>query len=907
VHPTRIGPPVGRSKGIYVAILVVVLFLVSRSVASLILDYKWWGEVGQVDTWMRTWLYRWAPAVAQWLILFIVIWVAHARGLKYAGTGLRENPLYARLSTLVFLGFAFFLAVGAVDGWTVARYLGGHQVETSWHDPVFGESLGFYFFDLPFFNSLASYLAVCAAAGAAVYYLTARAWQLRIRFPEMWRQGQIGWDDVQRLGRLETGFLKVLVALFLIGLAIKFWLGRYALLYSDHGELMVGIDYVQQNIGLPLQYAKAAAALLAAVLVLIGRRKLAIACAVVLLVDIAVPPLVSSFYVRPNELALERPYLERHIEATRSAFGLNQRTREVEFAAHKNAPIDFAANSTMLDNVRLWEWQAFHDTLSQSQPLRPYSYADTDIDRYQIGGQMRQVMLAPRELDLTQLGDAAQRWVISHTIYTHGYGLVLAEANRITNAGLPELLIRNAPVEVNAPGLKLARPEIYYGEESRDPVFVRTSQPEFNYPSGSEDVNTRYEGTGGFPISSMPLRFAGAWAMGDWNIVLSDALTGESRMMLRRAIRPRLETLAPFLTWDSDPYLVIAEDGRLVWIVDGYTTSDLHPYARSLSGRGFDEFNYIRNAVKATVDAYNGEVRLYIFDDKDPLIEAYSRLFPTLFQPASEMPADLRAHTRAPEFLFRTQAEIYRTYHMRIPESYYNRADFWDFATFTGGQGAAPAQVAPTYLIATLPGETKPEFLLTIPFTPRNKQNLIGLMAARCDGEHLGELVFLQLPKQEIIPGPLQIEALINQDEVISKDLSLWNQQGSQVLRGQILVLPISNTFLFVAPIYIQASQARMPQLEKVVLAAGDDLIYADTYPQALEMLAARQRGSRPVLTSTVTAPEAGEAVKLDVRQVDPRIQSIREHLDKYRTLTSQGKLAEAGRELEAVESLVKP
>ena len=547
---------------------------------------------------------------------------------------------------------------------------------------------------------------------------------------------------------------------------------------------------------------------------------------------------------------------------------------------------------------------AFHDTLSQSQPLRPYSYADTDVDRYQIEGETRQTLLAPRELDISQLGDASQRWVISHTIYTHGYGLAMAEANRITPEGLPQLLIRNAPVEVSAPGLKLVQPEIYYGEESHDPVFVRTTQPEFNYPSGSQDVSTKYEGHGGFPISSMPLRIAAAWAMGDWTIVLSDAFTGESRMMMRRAVRPRLEALAPFLTWDADPYLVIDNAGHLIWIVDGYTTSDRHPYARGLVA-GNDSFNYIRNSVKATIDAYNGDVRLYVFDSADPLIQGYSRLFPELFSSASQMPADLRAHARSPEFIFRTQAEIDRAYHMRKPESFYNRADSWDLATSTMGQAGSPEPVKPSYMLATLPGETKPEFVLTIPFTPRNKQNLIGLMVARCDGEHLGELVFLQLPKQEIISGPLQIEALINQDPMISKDLSLWNQQGSQVLRGQILVLPISNTFLFVAPIYIQAAQARMPQLEKVVLAAGNDLVYADTYPQALEILESRLSSGRPpISTGSPTLPgRSGTAPP--AQQIDSRIGTIREHITRYRTLTSQGKLADAGRELEAIESLV--
>jgi len=345
-----------------------------------------------------------------------------------------------------------------------------------------------------------------------------------------------------------------------------------------------------------------------------------------------------------------------------------------------------------------------------------------------------------------------------------------------------------------------------------------------------------------------------------------------------------------------------------VWVVDGYTTSEAHPYARPIQVQNVGEFNYIRNSVKATVDAYDGSVKLYLFDNQDPLILAYQHLFPGLLTPTSEMPADIRSHTRFPELLFRVQAELYRTYHMRVPDSFYNRADLWDLATFTSGQGGTPASMTPTYMVATLPGESQPEFLLTIPFTPHNKQNLIGLMAARCDGEHLGEIVFLQLPKQEIIPGPLQIEALINQNPVISKDLSLWNTQGSQVLRSQILVLPIDNTFLFVAPIYIQAAQARMPQLERVVLAAGSQLVYADTYQDALKQLAALQQGVAPLApASSVTraAPSPAPSGGPDTR-IDTRIENIRGHLDRYRALSAQGKWAEAGKELEAVESLVK-
>ena len=313
------------------------------------------------------------------------------------------------------------------------------------------------------------------------------------------------------------------------------------------------------------------------------------------------------------------------------------------------------------------DWRAFHDTLSQTQPLRPYAYESTDIDRYQINGQLRQVLLAPRELDLNQLGDARNLWMNRALIFTHGYGLALAEANRITAEGLPMLLIKDAPIQVLTPSLKVTRPQIYYGEASTEPVFVDTNQPEFDYPSGSSQVTVHYDGHGGFPMSAPGIRTLAAIQQSDWNIVLTDALTSGSRMMIRRKIPERLSTLAEFVTWDTDPYMVISDSGRLVWIVDGYLTSDAHPYSRDFAFDNGAPFNYIRNSVKATIDAYDGDVHMYVFDEQDPLIKAYQRLFPTLFQPASDMPADLRAHTRSPEMLFRTQAEIYRTYHMRDP------------------------------------------------------------------------------------------------------------------------------------------------------------------------------------------------------------------------------------------------
>jgi len=893
-----------------IIIAAVVVLAFGRSICSWAIDYFWWREMGQVPTWLRMTAYRYLPGLAAWVVVFVVLWVAHARGMKHAGERLGEWPLYARLSALALALVSLILTLSTVEGWTVARYVGGQGAASSgWTDPVFGKPLPFYFFDLPLYNMLLSWVAATAFVGALVYYVAARGWQLKRDMPGYVLGQELDLRDLRRLGRLETGLLKSLAALFLVALAAEFWLGRYDLMLSDHGNLMVGIDYLQQNLGLPLQTAKAGAAVLAAILVIAGRRRLAIACAVVLLVDWLVPPLAASLYVRPNELMLEKPYIRRHIEATRAAYGLDHRAKVVDFPAQKEGRIDFEANRALLSNVRLWDWRAFHDTLSQSQPLRPYTYADTDVDRYQIDGRLRQTLLAPRELDLNQLGDARNRWINRALTFTHGYGFVLAEANRISETGLPQLLVLDAPVEVKTPSLKVARPEIYYGETMDETVFVRTSQAEFNYPSGSSEVNTRYDGKGGFPMSSLGMRTLATVANGDWNVLLTNSLTPESRMMIHRKVTERVAELAPFLNWDEDPYLVNTEDGRLVWIVDGYTTSESHPYSRDVAMENLGRFNYIRNSIKATVDAYDGDVHLYVFDSEDPLIAAYQHLFPELFAPAASMPADLRAHARAPEMLFRAQAEIYRTYHMRDPESYYNRADLWDPATFTTGAQGQPEAVPPTYIIAQLPGEKEPEFLLMFQFTPRNKQNLIGLMAARCDGEHLGELVFLQLPKQEVIQGPLQVEALINQDQNISKDLTLWNQQGSQVLRSQILTLPIDQTFLYVAPIYIQAAQARMPQLKKVALVRGSTLIYADTYEEALAQLQAVQ-GGKQVQILPPSAPPGAPAIPSSTSAApppsDPRIDNIRSHLQRYRELSAQGKWADAGKELEAVESAVK-
>lgn len=892
-----------RRPGLALALaLIFVLSLGLRWLASYAIEYQWWKEMGQVPTWLSMLLYGVAPAAACVIVFFCLLWVAHARGLKLAGVRLREHRGYARLTTLGALLLSVLVAAVLIDNWTAVRFFGSLGAsQGAWRDPVFQRELGFYLFALPFWQMLLRAALAIVLLSGFVYWATARIWQLRLHIGAWQSRGEIPFSELGLSEGLESVFLRSAAAIFLIALAAHFYLGRFELLLSEH-SFMVGADYVDETIRIPLVWLSAGACVVGAIFVWLGRWKLILVVPAALILEAAVPKAVNWLYVRPNEISIQRPYIQRHIQATRAAFGLDHRSRELEFPARIEARIDPAKHKALFDNVRLWDWRAFHDTVTQIQALRPYYvFPDTDVDRYNIQGQLRQVLLAPRELDIRQLPDARTRWINPHFIYTHGYGLVMAEAARITPDGLPALLIQDAPPKVDLPGFELKRPEIYYGEVVHEPVFVHTGQPEFNYPSGSDNVHTHYEGKGGFPVSSFFSKVAAALQEADWNILLTDLLTGESRMMIRRKVTDRVKALAGFLDWDTDPYLVVTRSGRLVWMLDGYTTTASHPYSRPINVQSIGRFNYIRNSVKATIDAYDGTVQLYVFEPSDPIIQAYWRLFPRLFLPAAEMPEDLRAHARYPELIFRAQAEAYRIFHMTDPEAFYNKEDVWDIAKNIYGQGNKAELLSPTYVVATLPGEEAPEFLLMLPFTPRGKDNLIGLMVARCDGPRLGELVFLQLSKQALIFGPMQIEARINQDQNISKDLTLWNQQGSQVLRGQMLVLPIENSFLYVESIYIQASEARMPQLKKVVLAMGNILIYTDTYEEGLAQLAGlKQTGANATVLSTAKEqgpppPRAAEAEK--------RLETLRARFQRYRDLMAQGKWAEAGRELEGIAS----
>jgi hypothetical protein len=880
---------------ILLAVLLALILASLSSLANFIIEYNWWKEVGQVKTWFSMLWYSIAPAAVGALVAFIALCVAHARGQHFAGVRRRDFRLYSRLIVPVGLAVvAILFASASIDYWTIMRFFGSRGITLppgTWKDPIFSRALPFYLFDLPFYSEVLGFVFVLAIFCALVFWATARGWQLWLRGGPP-SAADLGLHTLLLPGATRTGFVRVISVILLLGLAAWVFLGNYDLLFDSHA-FMTGADYVDAKVTLPLRWILMIAVLAAIPLAWTSRYKKAIALvASFFILQLVLPGIVRAVYVRPNEISIERPYIQRHIQATTLAFGLNRNATERPFTASGRETIDTVQDATLLDNIRLWDLRAYNATITQIQALRPYyTFPTTDVDRYFINGRIKQVLLSPRDIDVNQLSaEARQSWINPGFIYTHGFGVVVSEVNKITPDGLPVLLIENAPPEIRSPGFQLTRPEIYYGESSQDPVFVHTAREEFDYPSGDQNKYSTYQGTGGFPVGSFLVKTAAAISQGEPSIIFTGYLTGLSRMMIYRKVQGRLAHLAGFLHWDPDPYLVITDDGRLVWIVDGYTTSLSHPYSATLPVTGLDEgANYIRNAVKATVDAYTGKMSLYVFDPSDPIIQVYENLFPKLFQPVSEMPPDLRRHARYPEVLFRTQSEAYRIFHMRDPQVFYNKEDIWEIAHSLLGQSGQPAPMQPTYVVATLPGEKEPEFLLILPFTPRGKDNLIGWMAARCDGDRLGNLIYFQLSKQQLMYGPMQIESRIDQDQNISKDLSLWNQQGSRVLRGNIIALPVSGGFLYVESIYIQANEARMPQLKKVVLAMGDRLIYRDTFEQALAELTGGPAPAQPTLAVATPAPAPAAA-----GQGSPDL------AERLRRLRDQA--AQLARELEALE-----
>jgi len=593
MHPSQL-----RKLIVLGGLLALLLFWAIPTAANLIIDYNWWKEIGQVNTWTEMLWYAIGPVAVAALVAFIALWLAHDRGLRFAGVRQRDYPLYVRLVPVGLALAAFLFAQISIDYWTVMRFFGSRRLTPPadvWKDQVFSRPLSFYLFSVPFYSQALGFVFVLAILCALVFWATARGWQLaeRFRFQRdrvlVRSPGTFEFEPRSLLlpGASRTGFLRTIVVILLLGLAGWFFLGNYELLFNSHA-FMTGADFVDEKITLPLRWLLIVATVAAIPWAWIGRYKNAIFLLVsVYLLQLIVPGIVRAVYVRPNEISIERPYIERHIEATTLAFGLNRNAAERPFIPSAQGTVDPAEETALSDNVRLWDLRAYNATIAQIQALRPYyTFPETDVDRYFINGRIKQVLASAREIDVSQLSaEASQSWINPRFIYTHGFGAVVSDVNRITPDGLPVLLIENAPPEIKSPGFQLTRPEIYYGEKTQDPVFVHTAREEFDYPSGDQNKYSTYQGTGGFPVGSLILKAVAAVAEGEPNIVFTGYLTAQSRMMIHRRVQDRLQHVANFLLWDQDPYLVITDDGKLVWMADGYTTCLLYtsPSPRDLS------------------------------------------------------------------------------------------------------------------------------------------------------------------------------------------------------------------------------------------------------------------------------------------------------------------------------------
>jgi uncharacterized membrane protein (UPF0182 family) len=704
-------------------------------------------------------------------------------------------------------------------------------------------------------------------------------------------------------------------AFFLLMLAAQEYISRFTMLLDEH-TIFSGVNYTEAHILITGKLVVAAALVVGAAIAAINSLKwpkaqrLVVAVVPAVLVYLAVQVVgwyVSSFIVKPNQLDRERPFIARNIEWTRQAWGLD-RLAQQEFPAETTAEAaDPAGNQATLKNIRLWDWRALQDTLRQIQEIRTYyDFPDIDIDRYTINGEYREVMLAARELNIEKLPDSSRNWINEKLIYTHGYAITMNPVNGFTTEGLPTLMLSNMPVQSTVPSLTITQPEIYFGQLTNTDVYVKTKQQEFNYPQGQANNLTSYQGTGGIVLGGPLRRTLIAADRGDlWKVPFSDDITAQSRLLMRRNIRERVAALAPFLTWDADPYVVAGDDGRLYWMLDAFTTSDSYPYS-SHYALGEDQVNYMRNSVKVVIDAYNGTTTFYVFDTQDPILGAWRRIFPSLFRDAAEMPADLRRHVRYPQLLFEEQAAVYGLYHMSDPEVFYNREDLWTVASELGmsdtGEQQAQA-MEPNYVLMKLPGEAAVEFVEILPFTPANRNNLIGWIAGRSDGANYGTAIVYDFPKTKLVDGPMQIEARIDQNAQLSGQLTLWNQQGSHVRRGTLLVIPCGKALLYAEPIYLQADRSPMPELRLVVLALQDRLAYAPTFEGAM---AALFGGEASTVSAAAGAPESSPTptpapATAGSGSPDRKalIAAAARDLTDYQSLTAQGKLAEAGQKLE--------
>ncbi len=912
----------------------VLLLLLAAAAIDFITEWQWFDSLGLSSVLLisvSTRVVLFVLAAALFLILFginVVVARRVAYGLDTAprggGRGGWEELLaqvsaqmtrrgeYAQFVNAAVLAggglLALFMGLGAAANWlTVLQFL--HRGDFGVADPALGQDVGFYLFSMPLLRAMEGWLFsaffLTVLASAAVYAIVL-TYELAVNI------GQIGF----RLTRgLKAHLLCLLAAVFVL-LAFHHLLDLFEIVRSTRGTVY-GAGFTDVNAQRPAQMILVGVALLASVASLVnitipGMRLAMVSAgtwlAALILVGALFPAFVQNVDVAPNELDREKPFIEANIRFTRHAFGLDRiESRDVAYEDTIPQEAVFNDRST-IDNIRLWDHRPLRDTLNQIQAIRQYyQFTDVDVDRYTIDGRYQQVMVSARELVPERLPASAQTWVSRQLQYTHGYGVAMSPVSVISQEGLPDLVIRDVPPTGKIP---VIRPEIYFGERTDHYIITRTSTPEFDYPSGDQGVFvSRTTDAAGISIGALPQRLLYALKFQDPNFLLNSSFQPDSQLLQRRNIAERARQLAPFLRLDPDPYIIVA-DGRLLWVQDGYTTSDRYPYAQPYTPPGQERgprrrsFNYIRNSVKIVTDAYDGTVRFYMTDPTDPLIQTYGRMFPTLLTPIDQAPAAVRAHFRYPEELFRIQSQMYGLYHMEDPRVFYLKEDVWNIPNEIFYDKIQP--VDPYYVIMELPGERRPEFILMQPFSPTNRDNMIGWLAARSDDPNYGKLVVFKYPKDKLIFGPFQIETRIDQDPVISPQFSLWSQAGSQVIRGNLLVIPLGQSNLYVEPIYLQATASPLPELKRVIVAMGNRVVMEPTLQEALARLfstaAPTPPGATPITITTAPAPSVTPVAGVATGTVAELAREARNRYDRAQQALRNGDFARYGEELRAME-----
>ena len=896
-------------------IIAVIIFFICLILLDLIsgflVDWLWFSAIGYFGVFWTIIFAKAEVFFAVFLATTIILWVNGSLAFRFARsqwsqrlaefewkpTGAATLPEVLEFTrhrlpwpVAIVCGaciIAALVAWGEVNNWDLfLRFL--YQVPYGANDPLYSNDIGFYLFTLP-------------------AYIATKNWMLLTLFLSTLFAGAIYWvhGDIEHTAQRPSmspaaiAHGSVLLGFFFAVKAWSYGLDRYLLLYGDNG-VVVGASYTDIHVGLPVLWLLIGLSIVATFAawanVRVRTYRIPVAAAVLVfggsfVLSEVIPGIFQRVFVKPSELQLERPYIQRNIALTQQAYDLHQITAK-PFPAEQDLTLKtLEANKATIDNIRLWDWNPLMDAYVQLQEIRTYyKFHDVDVDRYWLDGAYQSVMLSARELKSSLLPPNAQTWVNTRVLFTHGNGAVMSPVTRKSAEGLPLFYLRDIP-PISSGGPDIREPRIYYGEETSNYVIVKGGTPEFDYPKGKDNIYAAYDGTGGVPIGGILRRNLFAWHFGDLNLLLSSYITGASRIMIRRDIQEQARAIAPFLRLDHDPYLVIS-NGKLYWIQDAYTTSDYFPYAQPVQRLGL---NYIRNSVKIVIDAYNGTVAFYLMDAAEPIARTYQRIFPDLFKPFAAMPPDLQKHIRYPEDLFLIQAQIYQAYHMEAADVFYNREDLWQFPREPGGDGAT--LMAPYYIIMRLPGETQAEFFLMLPMVPSRRDNMIAWLAARCDSPDYGKLIVYEFPKDKLVYGPFQIEALINQNTEISQQLTLWNQMGSRVIRGNLLVIPIENSILYVSPLYLRAAQGQLPELKRVIAAYGDHVVMKETLAEALSALF--ETGGAPKIPSASTgtplaAPAAAQA---------------REALDHYNQAIERlksGDWAGFGTQLDAMRGLLE-